>query len=103
MQRGQTPSAGDLGVSPRFSKTPLGRVGGSNQAHVTATTPTSSIAHRTRAILSAGTPDLPPTIAVYLEEQGLTYREVVAKMTRVGFPAHLTAGCKISCGLLLAN
>ena len=32
-------------MSPRFPKTPLGRVGGSNHAHVTATTPTPPIAH----------------------------------------------------------
>ena len=33
-------SGGGLGVSPRFLNTPLGRVGGKNNAHVTATMPT---------------------------------------------------------------
>ena len=45
VQRGQAPSDGGLGVSPRFSKTPLGRAGGKNNAYVAATTPTLPIAH----------------------------------------------------------
>ena len=40
VQRGPAPSGGGLGVSPRLLKTPLGREGGKNNAHVAATTPT---------------------------------------------------------------
>ena len=42
---GESPSDGGLGVSPRFLKTSLGWVGGKNNAHVPATTPTLPIAH----------------------------------------------------------
>jgi len=48
VQRGQAPSGGGLGVSPRFLKTSLGRVGGKKDAHVTATTLTPPTRTRRR-------------------------------------------------------
>ena len=39
VQRGQAPSGGGLGVSPRFPKTPLGRVGGKACPPQAGTTP----------------------------------------------------------------
>jgi len=45
---GQAPSDGGLGVSPRFPKTPLGRAGGTDHAHVAATTPTPPTRTRPR-------------------------------------------------------
>jgi hypothetical protein len=44
VQRGPAPFGGGLGVSPRILLTFLGWAGGSNQAHVAATTPTPLIA-----------------------------------------------------------